>query len=277
MRRVTWPGDLRVGDDAPVGIVVVNYNTRDLVAQLIYSLYRQVHRPRFHLVVVDNNSTDGSPELLRPLAAAGLLDARFNRDQRYHGPALNQGMDYLARRQRTASEHERLQYVWILDSDCVVMRDDTLSRAVDVLRRAAAGLVGQWVYDEWHRRNLLALHSLLVDPSQVWQAGITPFQEDGNPSAALQRSAAEAGVVAAEFPFTRDGFVIHLGRGTLRALVKNADAANRYFAWATGHNAPHFGGDEVAPTRYQTFLDEFRSDVGDLTAAALIRACARYR
>jgi hypothetical protein len=68
MRRTIWSTGLAITDDAPVGIVVVNYNTRDLIAQLIYSLYRQVRQPRFQLVVVDNASTDGSPALhLDPL------------------------------------------------------------------------------------------------------------------------------------------------------------------------------------------------------------------
>ena len=277
MGRTPWPRGLTLIDDAPVGVIVVNYNTRDLTAQLIYSLYRRVHRPRFHLVIVDNASTDGSPALLQELSDAGLCEIVLNCEQRYHGPGLNQGMDYLAQRQGTAAERERLRYVWILDSDCVVMRDDTLSSAVDVLGTTRAGLVGQWFYDDWHHRDMLALHSLLLDPVLVWQEGITPFQDDGNPSEALQRSAARAGVRAVEFPFTRNGSIIHRGRGTLRALVESDDRSNGYFAWATGHNDPHFSGEAAARLAYPRVLDEFRSDVGDVTAASLIRSCAKYR
>lgn len=277
MGRTPWPLGLTLVDDAPVGVIVVNYNTQHLTAQLIYSLYRRVHRPRFHLVIVDNASTDGSPALLQELSDARMCDILLNCEQRYHGPGLNQGMDYLAQRQGTVAEWERLRCVWVLDSDCVVMRDDTLSSAVDVLGTTNAGLVGQWVYDEWHHRDMLALHSLLVDPLLVWQEGITPFQEDGNPSEALQRSAARAGVLAAAFPFTRNGSIIHLGRATLRAVMQSDDRSNRYFAWATDHYDPHFTGEAAARLEYRRFLDEFRSDVGDVTAASLIRACAKYR
>lgn len=277
MGRTIWPRGLDLADDAPVGIVVVNHNTRELTAQLIYSLYRRVRSPRFQLVVVDNASTDGSRALLEELSDAGLCEALLNNGQKYHGPGLNQGIDHLARRQATVAERERLRYVWVLDSDCVVMRDDALSAAVEVMRNAGAGLVGQWFFDEWQHRDMLALHSLLIDSSLVWQAGLMPFQEDGSPSEALQRSAAQAGVVAAEFPFTRNGSIIHRGRGTLRAVVQNDDRSNRYFGWATGHNDPHFTLEAAAPSLYGTFLDEFRADVGEVTAASLIRACAKYR
>ncbi len=277
VRRTTWPVGLAVPHDAAVGVVIVNYNTRDLVAQVIYSLSRHIHRPRFHLVVVDNASTDGSPALLDALAAAGICDVLRNRTQRYHGPGLTQGIDHLARRQATVAPAARLRALWVLDSDCVVVRDDALAAAVDLMQTTGAGIVGQWVYDDWHQGDMMGLHSLLIDPTLVWQDGIVPFQEHGNPSEALQQSAARAGIVAAEFPFTRDGYVVHIGRGTLRGVTRNNEQANRYFAWAADHHAPHYMLEPDAPAQYARFLTEFRADVGDLTAASLIAACAKYR
>src|SRR5579862_3160459 len=108
MDRVEWPVDMPVGPEAPVGVVVVSYNTINLTAQMIYSLYLRVHAPRFHLVVVDNASTDGSAQMLRALAEAGLCDVILNENQRYHGPGLNQAVDYLARQQRTAAVDNRI-------------------------------------------------------------------------------------------------------------------------------------------------------------------------
>ena len=123
----------------------------------------------------------------------------------------------------------------------------------------------------------MGLHSLLLDPVRVWQPAITPFQEHGNPSEALQRSATGAGIMSVEFPFTRDGYVIHVGRGTLRSIARHDEQANRYFTWATDHNEPHFVLEAEAPARYHRFLDEFRADVGAVRAESLIEACARYR
>jgi len=277
MSRVPWPVNLDLAQDARVGVVIVNYNTRELLAQVIYSLYRYVHSPRFHLVVVDNASTDDSPALLTALSDAGMCDAIFNRAQQYHGPGLNQGFDHLARRQGIVAARDRLRAVWVLDSDCVVMREDALSAAVDVMHGTGAGIVGQWVEDQWHHGDMMGLHSLLLDPGRVWQRTITPFQEHGNPSEALQRSATRAGIVSAEFPFTRGGYVVHIGRGTLRSIAQHDEQANRYFIWATDHNEPHFVLEAEAPARYRRFLEEFRADVGAVYAESLIEACARYR
>jgi Glycosyl transferase family 2 len=91
--RTVWPTDSSAtGTDEPrVGIVVVTFNTRRLIAQLLFSLYRLLGRNEFaQLVVVDNASTDGSRELLDALHEARLIDLIRNRHQRYHGPALTQ-------------------------------------------------------------------------------------------------------------------------------------------------------------------------------------------
>ena len=77
-----------------------------------------------------------------------------------------------------------------------------------------------WSVDRWHRPgDLLGLHCLLLDPAQVWREPVVPFEEDGSPSRRLQESARQIGVTAAELPFTRDGYVVHLGRTTLRAVL----------------------------------------------------------
>lgn len=275
MERNQWPSDLSVLPDAPVGVAVVSYNTMNLTAQVIYSLFRHVRTLRFRLVVVDNASTDGSAAMLQALADAGLCEVILNREQRYHGPGLNQAFNHLARRQATVSANERIASVWVLDSDCMVVRDDALPAAVDLMRRSGAGLIGQWIDDQWHHGDMMGLHSLLLDPHRVWRDPITSFQEHGSPSEALQLSAARAGVSAVEFPFTRAGYVVHLGRGTLRAIADAEDRGNRYFAWAADHREPHFMEQEGAAARYLDFLAEFTDDVGPLTPAALVTACAR--
>lgn len=277
MSRYDWPAGLPVGSSAPVGVVMVSFNTVVLTAQVIYSLYRNVRRPAFHLVVVDNASGDGSAQMLQAAADAGLCEVMLNAEQRYHGPGLNQGIDYLAQRQATVTEAERVGYVWILDSDCVVTREDSLSNAVDLMGRTHAGLVGQWTFDEWHQGDMMGLHCLLIDPRLVWRAPIARFEEGGSPSEDLQRCAAQAGIRAADFPFTRDGYAVHLGRATLRSVAQTGDRDNRYFDWATEHQEPHFMGEPDAPQRYATFLREFTADVGPLTPANLVAACLKYR
>jgi glycosyltransferase involved in cell wall biosynthesis len=254
---------------APVGVVMVSFNTLSVISQAIYALFRHVRAPEFRLVVVDNASTDGSAEMLGELASAGLCDVILNAEQRYHGPGLNQGIDHLLT-PRVAGPDRPVRYVLLLDSDCLVLRPDTLSSAMNLMAATGAGLVGQWVHDDWHDGDMMGLHCLLLDLTQVWVPPIARFEEHGSPSEHLQRSALAAGVGAVDFPFTRDGYAVHLGRSTLQAIAGSADRGNRYFDWATGHKEPHFAGEPDAPARYAAFLREFTADVGDVTPANII-------
>jgi hypothetical protein len=272
MRSHPWPADRTVSVDR-VGVVMVSYNTIAVTAQAIYGLLRNIRTPPVRLVVVDNASTDGSAELLTELAAAGLCEVITNDEQRYHGPALTQGMDYLA---ATQTGERRVGPVWILDSDCIVLRPDTLSAGVELMTSTGAGLIGQWSVDRWHRPgDLLGLHCLLLDPAQVWREPVVPFEEDGSPSRRLQESARRLGVTVAELPFTRDGYVVHLGRTTLRSMLRDDVRANRYFDWARTHAEPHFMDEPAAPRRYAAFLQEFTDMVGQPTAEHLIATCQR--
>lgn len=247
--------------------MIISYNTMELLSQVIYSLFCRLDGSPIHVLVVDNASTDGSRELLLELANAGLCEVILNDEQRYHGPGINQAMEHLAIRQSAVAPDDRVKYVWILDSDCVVIRQDALSNAMQSLESAHAAICGQAIYDDWHQGDMMGLHSLLIDPALVRQPEIMPFQEHGSPSEALQHSVRKAGLPTVDFPFTRDGYVVHIGRGTLRSIVEQADSANQYFEWATTHNDPHFMLEADGRQLYEEFLVEFEAKVGPLTTA----------
>lgn len=267
--------DSDVVHTARVGVVMVSFNTMSVTSQAIYALFRHVRRPSFRLVVVDNGSTDGSAEMLTTLASAGLCELVLNAEQRYHGPGLNQAIDHLVAN-RVAGPGRPIRYVLVLDSDCIVLRPDVLSSALSLMAATGAGLLGQRVFDDWHHGDMMGLHCLLLDLEQVWVPSIPRFEEHGSPSEHLQRSAIAAGVRAVDFPFTRDGYAVHLGRATLEAIARSADHGNRYFDWATGHKDPHFMGEPDAPARYAAFLRSFTADVGDVTPANVTAACSRF-
>lgn len=229
----------------PVAVVTVSYNTRELTALLLWSLYRVLDWPLGDVVVVDNASTDGSLDMLRDAQAAGLVTLLANDRNVGHGLALNQAVDWLRGRARRA---------WILDSDCVVARPDALAEAT----RSSAAIVGEPHWDPWRQRERFETYSLLLDLEQVAH----PFAAGGDPSLELLDSARDAGLELSPFPFTEDGFVIHLGRGSLAAVVQAADREHELYAWAVDHHEPHYGGVAGAAERYAELVERYRREGG---------------
>jgi glycosyltransferase involved in cell wall biosynthesis len=276
-RRTPWPSS---PGGRRVGIVVASFNTRLLIAQLVFSLHRLLGAAEFaQLVVVDNASTDGSRELLEVLHEAGLIHLIRNRRQRYHGPALTQGVSWLARRQRRVGPAEQLDYVWTLDSDVIVLRSDTVRTALDVFEGSNAAIVGQRTgdptYDRLlgHNPEMLQPCSLLLDPVRVWRAPIPPFAEDGAPATALQIGVDCEGLRLVPFPFVEDGYLLHLGRGTLREIADAGDSSNRYYDWSVGHRDHHFAGRPDGARLYRDFCERFDAEVGELDPPGLVEAC----
>ncbi len=119
--------------------------------------------------------------------------------------------------------------------------------------------------------------SLMLDPARIWRRPIPPFLEDGAPSTALQVAADEHGLRLAEFPFVEDGYLLHLGRGTLREVAETSDAGNRYYDWAVDHRDYHFAGQPNGGQLLTAFANLFDAEVGDLTPEHLVLACLRPR
>ena len=248
----------------PVGIVTVNHNTRELVASLLFSLFRILGPAEFaDVVVVDNGSTDGSLALLRAAQAAGLIHLIENDANHYHGPGLTQGVSWLARQRSDA-----VGPVWLLDSDCVVLRHDTVRHAT---ARRAAGRAASAQTDEGSGR--VALNSLMLDPGTVWRDQVPPFVETGAPTAELEAHVRSEGWPIVEFPFRADGYVLHLGRGTLATVVAGGDRGNHYFEWAEGHHTPHFGLARRGKRTWRRFSRLFRKAAPGLTTSAVVDAC----
>ena len=259
-----------------VAVATVNHDTAELVALLVWSLYRVLNTNALSdIVVVDNGSSDGSAELLAGMAEAGLCQLVVNETNRQHGPGVNQALAQLAERANDTGQAPA--WVWLLDSDCVLARPDALDSALRRATTAGAAVIGESQWDPWHGVKRFGSHCLLVDPSRTWREPIVVFEAGGDPSFGFLTSCQAAGLALAEFGFLSDGYVIHRGRGTLARLVEAEERSNPLYGWAVEHHEAHFGGVTGAAERYEQLLTRFRDEVPRLDAETLVPACSGGR
>ena len=91
-----------------VSIVIVNWNTRDILSGCLRSIYEQTNGLDFEVIVIDNASTDGSAEMVKKEFPQFVL--LENSQNRGFAAANNQGMAIAKGR-----------YVLLLNSDTVVL------------------------------------------------------------------------------------------------------------------------------------------------------------
>ena len=90
-----------------VSIIIVNWNTKDLLRACLASVFGQTQGIGYEVIVVDNDSSDGSAEMIR--AEFPLVRLIVNEENRGFAAANNQGIAIASGR-----------YVLLLNSDTVV-------------------------------------------------------------------------------------------------------------------------------------------------------------
>lgn len=97
-------------DQVLVSIIIVNYNTKIYITDCIQSIYKNIQTVPFEILVVDNNSSDGSESYIRemfPKVRLILLDKNMG-----FGTANNAGV-----------KEAKGKYVFLLNSDTIITKD----------------------------------------------------------------------------------------------------------------------------------------------------------
>jgi len=112
-----------------LSIIIVNWNTRDLLAQCLQSIYDTISNMSFEIIVVDNASTDGSVAMI---------------EEQFHGVRLiaNQENVGFAQANNQALTTGRGRYFLLLNSDTIVLPGalEEMARFADA--HSDAGIIG---------------------------------------------------------------------------------------------------------------------------------------
>jgi hypothetical protein len=96
-----------------VSIIIVSYNTRDLTIQCLDSVFKQTKNIEFEVIVVDNNSIDGSKQAITKWFPQVLLIE--NNENEGFGRANNIGINYA-----------KGKYLFLLNSDTILLNNVAL-------------------------------------------------------------------------------------------------------------------------------------------------------
>lgn len=117
-----------------LSIIFVNYNVKYFIEQAIYAVKNAVKNTTAEIIVVDNNSADGSVEMLQSKFPEVILIA--NKDNKGFSTANNQGIKVA-----------QGEYILLLNPDTVV-QEDTFEKTIAFMNaHADAGALGVKMLD----------------------------------------------------------------------------------------------------------------------------------
>jgi len=112
-----------------LSVIIVNWNTRELILQSLRSLYGGVGELSMEIFVVDNGSSDGSVEAMRTTFPEVVLVENLK----------NLGF---ARANNEALRRVRGEYILLLNTDVIVQRDTVTALLEFMKKNPQAGIAG---------------------------------------------------------------------------------------------------------------------------------------
>lgn len=244
-------------------IVIVNYNTEELLAQLLFSLFRIVgHRPlrSCDILIVDNNSTDKSVPIIKAMEKQKFLRSILNKKQMYHALGLNQGLKLAIA--------ENYDIFWAIDSDVVILRSRTIRNAINSFENGQVDMMGQF---NNAREAHISCMLLRVSTAKRLRGC---FSHGGNPSRYLEKQYRHSEAKVQNFPFRSAYYILHAGCGTRKVIKETGDEGNAWYN-DIADCSPWYHGDPLAPIIHDDFKHLFREHVPNLTPKALCKVCAK--
>lgn len=144
-----------MSNGSKVAAIVVTYNRVDLLKKCIFALENQVDVQINHLIIINNDSTDGTARYLESLSYDGLIIKNLNNNLGGAG-GFNKGL-------KVAIAETNDDYFWIMDDDTFV-HDHTLC----ALESAAKKIDYQFSFLTSNVKDPRGKAANIPEPNQNW-------------------------------------------------------------------------------------------------------------
>ncbi|MGD8778221.1 MAG: glycosyltransferase family 2 protein [Ignavibacteria bacterium] len=186
--------------------VIVHYKTYELTHRAIWSLHSLYDG--LEIIVVENNSNDGSREKLQNLQKhVPNLKLLLSEKNLHHGPGLNKAI-------------HSCNSEWILtfDSDCIAFRKGFIEEMISKIDNKTYA-VGEMIYldedgfmSEETKKNYKYIHPYCALFRKEKYLSLPPFKKHGSPCLENEIEAVKKGFELKHFPAY--DYVYHQWRGT---------------------------------------------------------------
>lgn len=138
-----------------VSVIIVNRNRDEILNQCLKSLMIQDY-PIHEIIVIDNNSDDGSCEMIeKNFPRVILIKNKINLGACI---AKNQGIKI-----------SNGDYIWFLDNDSLVIKKNTLSSMIKIIKQKNVGAVGGELWIEENIEKGIKKRVLLKNGESLWE------------------------------------------------------------------------------------------------------------